>query len=127
MTDAPKPTLTEAESEGLIAAIQDGTEDAYVARIKAAARREALLAFADTRGVNVGDEHGEWWQGYRQAQRECLHDATKAALAEPTCAVCGHPNHGSFRCTSTVDYDQRNDSYECTCPGALAEPEQVRG
>ena len=44
-----------------------------------AARREALLAFADTRGVNVGDEDGEWWQGYRQAQRECLHDATKAA------------------------------------------------
>lgn len=47
MTEAPKPTLTEAESEGLIEAIQDGTQDAYVARIKVAARREALLEAAE--------------------------------------------------------------------------------
>jgi hypothetical protein len=39
--------LTEAEREGLIEAVQDGTEDAYVARIKAAARREALLEAAE--------------------------------------------------------------------------------
>lgn len=39
----------------------------------------ALRRFADTLGVNVGDEDDEWWQGYRQAQRECLHDASDAA------------------------------------------------
>ena len=94
MTDAPKPTLTEAEriereADVLIEVGHPSRPDRHelmrqhIERIKAAARREALLAFADTRGVNVGDEDTEWWQGYRQAQRECLRDATDAALAEP--------------------------------------------
>lgn len=43
------------------------------------AKAEALREFADTRGVNVGDEDDEWWSGYRQAQRECLHAAAAAA------------------------------------------------
>lgn len=43
MSNEKPVELTEAEREGLIDAIQDGTEDAFVARIKAAARREALL------------------------------------------------------------------------------------
>lgn len=42
-------------------------------------RASALREFADTRGVNVGDEGDEWWSGYRQAQRECLHDAVAHA------------------------------------------------
>ena len=42
---------------------------------------KALDEFASTRGVNVGDEDDEWWRGYRQAQRECLLDATRAASA----------------------------------------------
>jgi len=42
-------------------------------------KAEALREFADTRGVNVGDEDDDWWRGYRQAQRECLQDALKAA------------------------------------------------
>lgn len=40
---------------------------------------EALREFADSRGVNVGDEDDEWWSGYRQAQRECLRDAADRA------------------------------------------------
>jgi hypothetical protein len=40
---------------------------------------QAIREFADTRGVNVGDEDDEWWRGYRQAQRECVHDASDAA------------------------------------------------
>jgi len=46
-----------------------------LAQVKATARAEALRGFADTRGVNIGDEDSEWWQGYRQAQRECVRDA----------------------------------------------------
>ncbi|QIK83001.1 hypothetical protein [Sanguibacter sp. HDW7] len=46
---------------------------------RAQVQAEALRAFADTRGVNVGDEDDEWWRGYRQAQRECLHDASARA------------------------------------------------
>ena len=42
-------------------------------------KAEALREFADTRGVNIGDEDDDWWRGYRQAQRECLQDALKAA------------------------------------------------
>jgi hypothetical protein len=56
--------------------------NAVAARDQAAERRggvRALRRFADTRGVQVGDEDDEWWQGYRQAQRECLHDASDAA------------------------------------------------
>lgn len=33
---------------------------------------EALGRFADTRGVNIGDEDDAWWRGYRQAQREAI-------------------------------------------------------
>lgn len=40
---------------------------------------EALRRFADSRGVNVGDEEDDYWRGYRQAQRECLHDAVNTA------------------------------------------------
>lgn len=40
---------------------------------------EALRTFADTRGVQIGDEDDDWWHGYRQAQRECLRDANKRA------------------------------------------------
>lgn len=47
--------------------------------IAAKARVGALSEFADSRGVNVGDDDSEWWKGYRQAQRECLHDANDAA------------------------------------------------
>ena len=50
-----------------------------IAREREAAKAEALREFADSRGVNVGDEDSEWWQGYRQAQRECLHDAVARA------------------------------------------------
>lgn len=39
----------------------------------------ALRKFADSRGVNVGDEDDDYWRGYRQAQRECLHDAVSVA------------------------------------------------
>lgn len=44
----------------------------------------AVTKFADERGVNVGDEDSEWWQGYRQAQRECWYDAQalRALLAQ---------------------------------------------
>lgn len=52
---------------------------------------EALGRFADTRGVNIGDEDDAWWRGYRQAQRECLRDAVDAAdrLAAPVEALGG--------------------------------------
>lgn len=40
---------------------------------------EALRDFADTLGVNVGDEDDEWWRGYRQGQREALHKASDRA------------------------------------------------
>ena len=48
-------------------------------RSEAEVKAEALREFADTRGVHVGDEDDEWWRGYRQAQRECLHAAAAAA------------------------------------------------
>lgn len=52
-------------------------------RSEAVVKAEALREFADTRGVNVGDEDSYWWDGYRQAQRECLHDAlTRSARIE---------------------------------------------
>lgn len=41
--------------------------------------REALRRFADSRGINVGDEDDDYWRGYRQAQRECLRDAIDLA------------------------------------------------
>lgn len=40
---------------------------------------KALWEFADTLGVNVGDEDDEWWRGYQQAQRECLHKVSDRA------------------------------------------------
>lgn len=40
---------------------------------------KTLRRFADSRGVNVGDEDDDYWRGYRQAQRECLHDAINTA------------------------------------------------
>ena len=44
------------------------------------AKARALVRdFADSRGVNVGDEDGDWWRGYRQAQREALMDASELA------------------------------------------------
>ena len=47
-------------------------EQAEAALADLRARVEALT---DSRGVNVGDDDSEWWQGYRQAQRECWYDA----------------------------------------------------
>lgn len=42
-------------------------------------KAEALREFADTLGVDIGDEDGDWWRGYRQAQREALHAAVRRA------------------------------------------------
>lgn len=53
--------------------------DLWPGRSEAEVKAEALREFADTRGVNVGDDDDEWWRGYRQAQRECLHDASARA------------------------------------------------
>lgn len=55
---------------------------AHLKRRLAVGCADALREFADSRGVNVGNEDDEWWRGYRQAQRECLHDATNAADRE---------------------------------------------
>lgn len=52
-----------------------------LARLIRERQAEALSAFADTRGVNVDDQESEWMRGYRQAQRECFHDAVRQALA----------------------------------------------
>lgn len=52
---------------------------AHDAEVRRETAERVLLDFADTRGVNVGDEDGDWWRGYRQAQRECVHDAVAAA------------------------------------------------
>lgn len=52
-----------------------------IAKHEQEVRAHALREFADTRGVNVGDEDDEWWKGYRQAQRECLRDAVARADA----------------------------------------------
>lgn len=42
-------------------------------RIELRAALPHLLApLRDELGVYVGDEDGEWWDGYRQAQRECV-------------------------------------------------------
>lgn len=68
--------------EGLLETF-DAVERIIAARVAAAvaAERERtagiLQQFADTRGVNVGDVDDDWWRGYRQAQRECLHDAAE--------------------------------------------------
>ena len=43
------------------------------------AKAEVLREFADTLGVNVGDEDNEWWSGYRQGQREALRKAVDRA------------------------------------------------
>lgn len=55
----------------------------WLADLLAAERRkgaeEALREFADSRGVNDGDDDSKWWQGHRQAQRECLRDASDLA------------------------------------------------
>jgi hypothetical protein len=60
-------------------AICDEAEfDRAIARIKA----DALRAYADTLGVNVNDEGTEWWQGYRQAQREFIHKTIAEAQKE---------------------------------------------
>lgn len=87
-------TLTDAERAALSTVLPENEWDydpdrfqveveAVVERIIAArvqsAKAKELREFADTRGVNVGDEDDEWWRGYRQAQRECLHAAADLA------------------------------------------------
>lgn len=50
------------------------------------ALRDAVREYADSRGVNIGDDDDEWWKGYRNAQRVALHDAQefkRHALADP--------------------------------------------
>ncbi|QIK82415.1 hypothetical protein [Sanguibacter sp. HDW7] len=59
--------------------IADAVLDLLPGESRATVQAEALREFADTRGVNVGDDDDEWWRGYRQAQRECLHDASARA------------------------------------------------
>lgn len=68
---------------GWIAHVAADLDALLLGRSEAVVKAEALREFADTRGVNVGDEDSYWWDGYRQAQRECLHDAlTRAARIE---------------------------------------------
>jgi hypothetical protein len=94
---APVAGLTSEERDSLCDAVVDYTAnraasapdrfDQYlvpaVERILAdrvqRAEVRALREFADTRGINVGSEDDEWWHGYRQAQRECMHDASDRA------------------------------------------------
>ena len=55
----------------------------WLAKVRAEAKVEAVRMvreWADDRGVNVGDEDSDWWRGYRQAQREAVHEA--AGLAD---------------------------------------------
>ena len=41
---------------------------------------ERLRAFVDSLGVDANEDHnGEWWDGYRQAQREVVLRASEAA------------------------------------------------
>jgi hypothetical protein len=54
-------------------------DPAAIAAHNATLAAKTLRDYADTRGVNIGDEDSDWWQGYRQAQRECFHDARKRA------------------------------------------------
>lgn len=73
--------ITDADREALLSATHDEDALAIVERIVAQARADALQAFADTRGVDIGDDDSDWWQGYQSAQRECLRDA-RAVLAD---------------------------------------------
>lgn len=38
---------------------------------------DAVREYADQLGVYVGDEEGEYYRGYRQAQREAMHRAQR--------------------------------------------------
>ena len=67
----------------------EATLAARDARFAREAKAEALREFADSRGVNVGDEDDAWWRGYRQAQREALQDATTAASLATARAEAG--------------------------------------
>jgi hypothetical protein len=83
----PAGGLTSEEREALQSStcgcLSDDDLFAAVERILAdrvqRAEVRALREFADTRGINVGSEDDEWWHGYRQAQRECMHDASDRA------------------------------------------------
>lgn len=55
--------------------------DRMISEVERKAAEKALTKFADLLGVNAGDEDSEWWQGYRQGQRNALRMATKAAAA----------------------------------------------
>jgi hypothetical protein len=53
--------------------------DRWLAAHDAEVAAKALRALADNLGVNVGDDDSEWWQGYRQAQREFVHGVAERA------------------------------------------------
>lgn len=78
--DGPVPwSSLDADDVERMCAQADAVLDLWPGESRATVQAEALHAFADARGVNAGDNDDEWWRGYRQAQRECLHDASARA------------------------------------------------
>lgn len=98
MSADPKPVeLAEAEREGLIDAIQDGTEAAYVedliAAREAAARREALLEAEAKHGYEVTrlTQERDYWRNGMDRHGPCVCDTNPETTDGPE-EHC--PHHG---------------------------------
>lgn len=67
-----RTTLTEQQSEGLVAAIQDGTQDEYVAGLIEAAQSEVADAFVAWAMANEIAEPPLDWAGFGQIRARYL-------------------------------------------------------
>jgi hypothetical protein len=72
---------TELEPGTLTTGVEDTSHLEWLQREIATAKAQALEEFADTLGVNAGDEDDEWWSGYRNGQRQALRMASTRTAA----------------------------------------------